>query len=90
LFPKLLATAVEHKTQTHLTVTASELYEVAKFKEQKAPPGKLFETLSDKTTANMQDRYNVSKLMEVLVVKEMGVRVPLETNGVIVNSVAPG
>ena len=91
LFPKLRATAKEHNTQTHFTVTASELYEVAKFKEEKAaPPGKLFETLSDKSKANMRDRYNVSKLMEIMVAKEMAARYPLATNGVVVNSVAPG
>ena len=36
LFPRLHETAVKYNTQTHFTVTTSELYEVAKFKERKA------------------------------------------------------
>jgi hypothetical protein len=43
-------------------VTASELYEVAKFKESKAPDGQIFATLADESKSDMMDRYNVSKL----------------------------
>ena len=90
LHPKLRETAEKHVTQTHLTVTASELYEQAKFKERKAPTGQLFATLNNKDTANMADRYNVSKLLGMFVVKQIAALAPLETNGVIVNCVAPG
>lgn len=90
LHPKLRETATRFKTQTHLTVTASELYEVAKFKEREAPTGQLFETLNDKTKANMSDRYNVSKLLAIFVVKQMAVMSPISSSGVIVNCVAPG
>lgn len=90
LHPQLRETAVKFDTQTHLTVTASELYEVASFKERKAPDGQLFATLSDKSKANMSDRYNVSKLLEIFIVKQMAAMFPLSSSKVIVNSVAPG
>ena len=90
LHPKLRETAVQHNTQTHFTVTASELYEVAKFKERKAPAGQLFVTLNDKSKANMIDRYNVSKLLEIFVVKQMATLSPLSSDNVIINCVAPG
>ena len=90
LHPKLRETAQRFDTQTHLTVTASELYEVASFKEREAPAGKLFETLSNESTANMGDRYNVSKLLEVFIIKQLAVLYPLSSSGVIVNCVAPG
>ena len=90
LHPKLHETAARYDTQTHLTVTASELYEVAAFKERKAPAGQLFATLNDKATANMSDRYNVSKLLGMFVVKQMAALAPLSSSGVIVNCVAPG
>jgi len=90
LHPKLRDTAVQHNTQTHITVTASELHEIAKFKERKAPDGQLFATLNDKTKANMGDRYNVSKLLEIFVIKQMAALSSLSSNNVIINCVAPG
>ena len=71
-------------------MTASELYEVAKFKERKAPAGQLFATLNDKSKANMGDRYNVSKLLAIFVIKQMAALYPLSSSQVIVNGVAPG
>ena len=90
LHSKLRETAAEYKTQTHFTVTGSELYEVAKFKERSAPAGQLFNTLNDQSKANMSDRYNVSKLLAILVVKQIAFLSPLPSSGVIVNCVAPG
>jgi len=90
IHPKLRETAVEYDTQTYFTVTASELYEVAKFEERSAPAGELFATLSDKSKANMGDRYDTSKLMQVLFVKEMAATYPLNTSKVVINCIAPG
>ena len=90
LIPKLRETAVKYNKRTHFTVTGSELYEVAKFKERKAPPGQLFETLNDKNKTVMGDRYNVSKLLVIFLVKQMAEMLPLASNNIIVNCVAPG
>lgn len=90
LHPKLRETAAKHDTQTHITVTGSELYEIAKFTERKAPAGELFATLNDKNAANMSDRYNVSKLLAIFIVKQMAALSPVARSGVIVNCVAPG
>lgn len=90
LHPKRREIAATYNTQTHFTVTASELYEVAKFKERKAPAGQLFATLNDKSQANMLDRYNVSKLLAIFVVKQIAALSPISSSGVIVNCVAPG
>jgi len=90
LYRKLHETAVQYNTQTHFTVIASELYEIAKFKERKAPAGQLFVTLNDKSKANMGDRYNVSKLLAIFVIKQMATLSPLSSGKVIINCVAPG
>ena len=90
LHPKLRETAAKYNTQTHFTVTGSELYEVAKFNERKAPAGQLFATLNDKSKASMLDRYNVSKLLAIFVVKQIAALSPINSSGVIVNCVAPG
>lgn len=90
LHPKLCETAVKLNTQTHITVTGSELYEVAQFKESKVLVGQIFATLNEKSKANMSDRYNVSKLLAVFVVKQMAIQSPIDSKGVIINCVAPG
>lgn len=90
LFPKLQETAKMYNTQTHLTVTSSELYEVAKFKERHVPAGELFATLNDEKKSNMFDRYNVSKLLEIFIIKQIAMLSPLSSGKVIVNCVAPG
>jgi NAD(P)-dependent dehydrogenase (short-subunit alcohol dehydrogenase family) len=64
--------------------------EIAKFKEAKAPKGQLFAALNDKSKAAMMDRYNVSKLLGMFVVRQLAAMSPLASSGVIVNCVAPG
>jgi NAD(P)-dependent dehydrogenase (short-subunit alcohol dehydrogenase family) len=90
LYPKLHETALKYGTETYFTITASELYEVAKFTERNVPDGQIFAALSDKSKANMKDRYNVSKLLEVIAVKKMAALTPLESGRVVINCVAPG
>jgi NAD(P)-dependent dehydrogenase (short-subunit alcohol dehydrogenase family) len=90
IHPKLRDTATTYQTQTHFTITGSELYQVATFKESKAPEGKIFTTLNDQSQASMTDRYNVSKLLAIFVVKQVAAMSPVESSGVIVNIIAPG
>jgi len=90
LHPKLRQTATKYNTHTHFTVTGSELYEVAVFKESKVPDGQIFATLNDKSKAVMSDRYNVSKLLDLYCIKEFAAMSPVNSSGVIVNCVAPG
>ena len=90
LLPKLRETAAKYNTQTHVTVTGSELYQVAKFKERDAPVGQLFASLNDSSKAHMSDRYNVSKLLAMFVVKQTAALSPFSSSKVIVDCVAPG
>jgi NAD(P)-dependent dehydrogenase (short-subunit alcohol dehydrogenase family) len=90
LHPKLRETAERYNTPSHLTVTGSELHEFAKFKERKVPNGQIFATLNDKATANMRERYHVSKLLEIFVVRQMAAMAPSSSNKVIIDCVAPG
>jgi NAD(P)-dependent dehydrogenase (short-subunit alcohol dehydrogenase family) len=78
VLPKLRETALKFNTNTHFTVTASELYEVAKFKERKAPAGQIFATLNDKakSKANMGDRYHTSKLLVIFFIKHLAAMSP--------------
>lgn len=91
LLPKLRESATKYNTKTHFTVTGSELYEHAKFKERSAPTGQIFATLNDENSKpDLADRYPTSKLLSHLVARQLAEMSPLNTNGVIVNIVAPG
>ena len=90
LLPKLRETAKLYDMPTHFTITGSDLYALARFKESRATPGRLFATLNDKEKSDLSDRYNVSKLLTLLMTRQMAEIYPLETNQVIFNSVGPG
>lgn len=90
LYPKLRETAAQYKTQTHFTITSSDLHETAKFDESKAPRGQIFAALNDESTFSGVDRYPTSKLLEILIVKEMASLSPLDSHNVIINCVSPG
>ena len=90
LHPKLRESATKYNTKAHITITSSELYEVAKFTEGRAPDGQIFTTLSNQKEANMSDRYNVSKLLDIFVIQKMAALSSFDSSKVIINGVAPG
>jgi len=55
-----------------------------------APASQLFATLNNKSKANMGDRYNISKLLVIFVIKQMAALSLLSSSNVIANCVAPG
>lgn len=67
--PILKRSAERHSVRPTLVIVASEVHEFAYFEERHG--SSIFATLNDPATAKMNDRYNVSKLLEVLVVREM-------------------
>ncbi|KAF3001467.1 hypothetical protein E8E13_008424 [Curvularia kusanoi] len=92
LLPILKSTAQTHNVRPTLTIVASEVHAWAKFEERKAPSGKIFETLSSNqnTPGAMDDRYMVSKLLEVLVVRAIAEQKSAPQIPVTINCVNPG
>jgi len=90
LHPKLQATASKHQIDTHISIAASDLYFVADFKERLAPDGQLFASLNDEKKSNIIDRYNVSKLLEIYIIRDIAATAPYDSHRVIVNCVPPG
>jgi NAD(P)-dependent dehydrogenase (short-subunit alcohol dehydrogenase family) len=90
LYPKLRETAAQYESQTYFTITASDLHEVAKFEERKAPDGQIFHALNSQSKFSGTERYATSKLMEILLVQEIAALAPLESRNVIINCVSPG
>jgi NAD(P)-dependent dehydrogenase (short-subunit alcohol dehydrogenase family) len=81
LLPHLIATSKQYNTKPTLSITASEVHEYAEFVERKAPQGQLFKELDNPKDANgkdrdMGERYQVSKLLEVLAIRAMAEKHP--------------
>jgi NAD(P)-dependent dehydrogenase (short-subunit alcohol dehydrogenase family) len=93
LLPKLKETAAKFNTRPNLTITVSEVHGWAGFEERKAPDGKIFETLSTKikkTSGDMEERYRVSKLLQVLIIRALADRKSVTQIPVTINCVNPG
>jgi NAD(P)-dependent dehydrogenase (short-subunit alcohol dehydrogenase family) len=86
LVPKLKEQVSEHGTTPRICIVSSEVHAWTKYKEQDSKD--IFTTLSDKQTANMDERYPTSKLMEVLLVRELAPR--LKDSGIVMNMINPG
>ena len=102
LLTLLLPTLQQHAAKYHITpriaVVGSYVHNMAKHKDLTDPrPGTIFKTLSDPNTNKMtDDRYNLSKLPVMLLVKYLAERATAATNTpsgpplVVINNVAPG
>ncbi|KAI8940450.1 hypothetical protein NX059_004136 [Plenodomus lindquistii] len=93
LLPQLRKTAKEFDTRPTLTIVSSEVHEWASFEERKAPEG-IFNRLNEKVVngkeINFLERYQVSKLLEVLFVRAWCVKAGVEELPVSINLVNPG
>ncbi|KAF6799589.1 short-chain dehydrogenase reductase [Colletotrichum sojae] len=68
LLPKLMETAGARGSKTVLTFTGSFVHYFTSFPERHAE--NIFESLGDASSARMLDRYNVSKMIQLLVFRE--------------------
>ncbi|GAA5968607.1 hypothetical protein JCM11641_007693 [Rhodosporidiobolus odoratus] len=98
LLPLLLKTAElptpagGDNLKPHLTIVASDIHYAAAFKERQAVPYKhsdYLAALNDKELFNGFDRYGVSKVLNVLLARELA-KLPQVQSKVVVNSVNPG
>ncbi|KAM3072531.1 hypothetical protein ACMFMG_009327 [Clarireedia jacksonii] len=87
LLPKMKETAERFGTTPHLTAVSSDLHVVANFAERKSD--NIFEVMNEKEKAHMADRYNVSKLMLILIVRHFVLLKGLDYP-VVLNTVNPG
>lgn len=88
LLPKLSETAREFSTKTHCTIVSSEVHGWTSFKERDEE--KIFEVLDDEKKADMGDRYQLSKLLEILVVRRIAPSVSKTYPGVMLSTTNPG
>jgi len=86
LLPKLKSSAKEFDIKPRLTIVSSEVHGWTKFPEWKEP--KIFDALDDESKKTFGERYPTSKLLEVLVVRQIAPK--LEGSGVTLNMLNPG
>lgn len=90
MLPKLKETARKFNVRPVLTIVSSDAHIFADWVEKTAPEGELFNTMNDEKTASMKNRYPVSKLLEVFVVREIAERKPADSYPVTLNMLNPG
>lgn len=88
LLPKLSQTAKEAGLLTHCTIVSSEVHGWTSFKEREAE--NVFEKLDEEKSADMGDRYQLSKLLEILVVRHIKASVSKTYPGVMLSTTNPG
>lgn len=73
VLPALKRTAAATRSLAHLVIVSSDVHFFTDYAERKhaAAAGGLFAALRDEQKSDMMDRYNVSKLLEVFVVREL-------------------
>lgn len=86
LVPKLKETASKFNTQPRIAVISSEVHAWTKLEQRKQ--AKIFEALDQDVKGGMDDRYPVSKLLEVLVIREIAPA--LKGSNVIMSATNPG
>ena len=89
LLPKLRETGQRFNILPRLVIVSSEVHFLTSFPERKS--ANIFETLNNKEQARMLDRYNVTKLLEVFVVRELSGQLESSTKGkVVISALNPG
>lgn len=69
VLPALKRSASRYNITPTLTIVSSEVHAFTTFPERNQPA--IFDYLNDKNTADMSDRYHVSKLLEILAVRQL-------------------
>lgn len=89
ILPALRRSAAKHNIAPTLSVVSSGLHAYIAFSERTAQPS-IFAHLNDESKANMVERYSMSKLLEVLVVRELCENEIRKPYPVIMNVLTPG
>jgi retinol dehydrogenase-12 len=90
LLPTMRKSAARTGTRPFLTIVTSEVHHWTTLPQRQSP--NIFDALDDETAADMADRYNVSKLLEILALRHL-TRCLIEDRfkyPVVINCVTPG
>ncbi|KAK4507340.1 hypothetical protein PRZ48_001075 [Zasmidium cellare] len=88
MLPKLQETGRKFNITPTLTIVSSEVHNFTPFTERKEPS--ILPYINAKATAKMSDRYNLSKLLEILTIREITRLHPASQLHITLNTVNPG
>ncbi|KAF7913983.1 uncharacterized protein EAF01_000389 [Botrytis porri] len=93
ILPKLKESAKEFDIQPRISIVASDLHWITKFKERKEED--IFKALNDEKTSELDlERYSTTKLLQVLSVRELAHKLTRDSESVspsiIINCMTPG
>ncbi|KAI9656246.1 MAG: hypothetical protein M1821_004909 [Bathelium mastoideum] len=89
LLPKLKQSGQQYNIQPVVTIVTSDTHVQPVFPQRNAPRGEIFNALNAKESANMSERYPLSKLLEILIMREITAQHP-QPYPVLLNLVNPG
>ncbi|KAF4122549.1 Short-chain dehydrogenase [Geosmithia morbida] len=92
LLPHLKACAARYGTKPVIGIVSSGLAFTREADVVKVDRSRIFDDLNDpkRWSMNGTERYSLSKLLEVVVVRELASLLPVDENGVIINLINPG
>jgi len=93
LLPRMIQTAKDHSTTPRLVVVSSEMHYWADIEKKAVDSPNYFKTIGKKeycTPKVMRNRYQLSKLLNVLFVRALSSRLPASAPTVVTNAVTPG
>ncbi|KAJ9138657.1 Short-chain dehydrogenase [Pleurostoma richardsiae] len=90
IMPKLMESARQFGIKPRLVFLVSALGFTAEDELEKSGKVNLFDGINDPKRADMDQRYSLTKLVEMYAVREFAALFPAERTGVIINMVAPG
>ncbi|MCJ1455874.1 hypothetical protein MMC28_006231 [Mycoblastus sanguinarius] len=88
LLPALRSSVAKWIAEPVLTIVGSGVHAYTNFTERNTP--KSFKTLNNPQTANMSDRYPVTKLLQLFAVRSLSEKLTASTPFVAINTVNPG
>ena len=88
LLPKLRESAERFDMIPRMVILSSDVHVMCSFSEWKTENA--FATLNDPSTANMEDRYSVSKLLSIFSVRALAAKTQNKTPPVAINVLNPG
>lgn len=88
LLPTLRASAARWNIAPTVTVVSSAAHRWTRFAERES--ANIFEAINGETTANMEERYPLSKLLQLFAFREIAARLTESHSPIVMNAISPG
>ncbi|KAF6805075.1 short-chain dehydrogenase reductase family [Colletotrichum musicola] len=91
MLPKMRETAARTGTNPHIVVVTSGMgFDQKSFTEMYAEDDDIFGVLNVEGKTPIHDRYSLSKLLQIFVIRQLASLIPVSRTGVVLNLLSPG